>query len=241
MLIFSATEIPPSQQDSESTRSPTWSLRDAEVGAVKFGYPPKPLPATSGLLSSIPITRGEQVIVTSAPSAAAPSSRPEPTPPPSIKPLNQTLSAPTPPSAANEVEVGEESVALPGDAGYLQLRVVPDDNSCLFSALGVIFEGGIESAQKLRRGGPEISRETHVDTSQSWPTRSERTLPPFPTPFWGESGLVVAVRLWLTDVDSHRTSTFERCLRRMPGAEQSSCQSSPGSESSLVPTLMTPR
>lgn len=127
---------------------------DADAGAVKFGYPPKPLPATSGLLSSIPITRGEQVIVTSAPSAAAPPPRPEPTPPPSIKSLNQTLSAPTPPSAANEV--GEESVALPGDAGYLQLRVVPDDNSCLFSALGVVFEGGIESAQKLRRGGPKI-------------------------------------------------------------------------------------
>lgn len=43
-------------------------------------------------------------------------------------------------------------MALPGrDAGHLTLRVVPDDNSCLFSALGVVFEGGIESAQKLRK------------------------------------------------------------------------------------------
>lgn len=47
-----------------------------------------------------------------------------------------------------------ESVALPGrDAGFLQLRVVPDDNSCLFSSFGVVFEGGVEAAQKLRRGG----------------------------------------------------------------------------------------
>lgn len=46
-----------------------------------------------------------------------------------------------------------DSVAVPGrDAGYLQLRVVPDDNSCLFSAIGIIFEGGMGAAQSLRKG-----------------------------------------------------------------------------------------
>ncbi len=37
-----------------------------------------------------------------------------------------------------------ESIQLPGrDNGWLQLRVVPDDNSCLFSAVGVVSEGGM--------------------------------------------------------------------------------------------------
>ena len=41
---------------------------------------------------------------------------------------------------------------MPGDGGILLLRKVPDDNSCLFSAIGVVFEGGIDAAQKLRKG-----------------------------------------------------------------------------------------
>jgi len=41
-------------------------------------------------------------------------------------------------------------VKLPGDNGFLELRVVPDDNSCLFSAIGVVFLEGIDSAQELR-------------------------------------------------------------------------------------------
>ena len=45
-----------------------------------------------------------------------------------------------------------ESVEVPRDGGWLQLRMVPDDNSCLFSAVGVIFEGSIHAAPKLRQG-----------------------------------------------------------------------------------------
>lgn len=43
------------------------------------------------------------------------------------------------------------TVTMPGDLGTLELRKVPDDNSCLFSAIGVVFEGGIEAAGKLRK------------------------------------------------------------------------------------------
>lgn len=39
---------------------------------------------------------------------------------------------------------------MPGDAGTLELRIVPDDNSCLFSAVAVVFEGGLEAAGSLR-------------------------------------------------------------------------------------------
>jgi ubiquitin thioesterase OTU1 len=43
------------------------------------------------------------------------------------------------------------AVLLPGDAGTLELRKVPDDNACLFSAVGLVFEGGIEGANCLRK------------------------------------------------------------------------------------------
>ncbi|OCF35110.1 ubiquitin thioesterase OTU1 [Kwoniella heveanensis BCC8398] len=145
---------------------------------VKYSYPPKPLPETTGTLSTIPITKGEQIIVTSnpslhnisavtstslAPPASTSRSEQPPTPAPSVKAFNDAISAPTPivqpqrrpdsPLAQNDIPVeSSESVALPGrDAGYLQLRVVPDDNSCLFSAVGVVFEGEIEAAQRLRK------------------------------------------------------------------------------------------
>ncbi|KAK6907976.1 ubiquitin thioesterase OTU1 [Kwoniella mangroviensis CBS 8886] len=163
ILIFSSTEIPPSEQE------------------LKYSYPPKALPDSNNQqkLSTIPITKGEQIIVTSLPpatssaqsSTSASTSSTKvgpgttakiPTPAPSIKPTNESISAPSPihspprpesPLGQNDIPLEtNDSVALPGrDAGYLQLRVVPDDNSCLFSAIGVVFEGGIEAAQKLRK------------------------------------------------------------------------------------------
>lgn len=159
-LLFSITEIPPAEQE------------------LKYGYPPKPLPLSDQPLASIPIARGEQIIVTinsnpgamnstqvSSSSAQTPLST---TPAPSIKALNQAISAPSPlapqtasssrqraesPLAESDIPVETtDSVAVPGrDAGYLQLRVVPDDNSCLFSAIGIIFEGGMGAAQSLRK------------------------------------------------------------------------------------------
>nr|KIR84278.1 ubiquitin thioesterase OTU1 [Cryptococcus tetragattii IND107] len=128
----------------------------------KYGYPPKPLPSSAGPLSSIPIGRGEQLIVNSVPSGSSSKKAPVIAQSPStIVPApvasNRTnappiLAAPLVSNASQDQGAeGGESVALPGrDAGYLQLRVVPDDNSCLFSAIGIVFEGGIEAAQKLR-------------------------------------------------------------------------------------------
>lgn len=40
---------------------------------------------------------------------------------------------------------------MPGDLGTLELRKVPDDNSCLFSSVGLVFGGGIEGGSKLRK------------------------------------------------------------------------------------------
>lgn len=150
VLIFSATEIPPSEQESKLSY---WALRlelNCHPHSVKYGYPPRSLPSTVETLSTIPITRGEQIIVTSVPSSSRPAN---PTPPPSVKAVNETFSAPSPLAAADIPAESSESVALPGrDAGFLQLRVVPDDNSCLFSAIAVVFEGGVEGGKGLRKG-----------------------------------------------------------------------------------------
>lgn len=159
VLIFSSTEIPPNEQE------------------LKYGYPPKPiLSAEDATLSSIPISKGEQIIVTSLPAGS--SSRAQnsaetsrvpvelppsqlPTPAPSVKQYSAELSAPQPTSSLTAGDSGKkgkvdgESIQLPGrDNGWLKLRVVPDDNSCLFSSIGVVFEGGMgKDVVKRLRGG----------------------------------------------------------------------------------------
>ncbi|CAK9784413.1 unnamed protein product [Cutaneotrichosporon oleaginosum] len=163
VLIFSSTEIPPSEQE------------------IKFGYPPKPLPDTAGRLASIPITRGEQLIVTAVRARSPKRARR-----PSVKELDAELSAPRPPAPAVDTARDmpletSESVTLPGDAGYLQLRIVPDDNSCLFSAVAVVFEGGIEAAQKLRRVVADAIRDdptTYSDVIQPRETYISKILEP---------------------------------------------------------------
>jgi ubiquitin thioesterase OTU1 len=150
---------------------------------VKYSYPPKPLLGSpTDKLSSIPIMKGEQFIVSISSSPSATGSKistPVPTPvaAPSIKHLNERLSAPSrltpapasqastpvaapPPSIGSGASIRPENgggkdesarIELPGDAGSLELRKVPDDNSCLFSAIAVVFEGGIEGAGGLRK------------------------------------------------------------------------------------------
>ncbi|EJT48662.1 hypothetical protein A1Q1_02299 [Trichosporon asahii var. asahii CBS 2479] len=162
VLIFSASEIPPSQQE------------------IKYGYPPKPLPETSGRLSSIPLTRGEQLIVTSNPNKLrSPSASPVRRRRPSVKELDAELSAPrSPPPRArdsplleNEIPLEtKDSVQVKGhDAGYIQLRIVPDDNSCLFSSVAVVFEGGLDKAQELRKGKLEADPEKYSDVMLGMP------------------------------------------------------------------------
>ncbi|WVF69019.1 hypothetical protein IAT40_003793 [Kwoniella sp. CBS 6097] len=230
VLIFSNTEIPPSEQE------------------IKYSYPPKPLPETTGTLSTIPITKGEQIIVTSNPglslsqstnaasaSTSSSTSTSTPTPAPSVKAFNDTISAPTPfvqsqpqsqsqaqrrpdsTLAQNDIPVeSSNSVALPGrDAGYLQLRVVPDDNSCLFSAVGVVFEGGIEAAQKLRKVVADAIRDdpfTYSDVMLGQPVDQyvEKILKP---ETWGGAiELSIFSKHYKTEISSFDVSTG-RCDR----------------------------
>ncbi|KAF8511946.1 OTU-domain-containing protein [Hysterangium stoloniferum] len=130
--IFSATEIPPSLQ------------------SLKAGYPPQPLTAIPQLpLSSLGLKRGEQLLVTQA-SGGGISHAPQSTvtsPSPGLNPPN--ISSQQPITQHRKQGLGDEYVQT--DGGVLVHRVVPDDNSCLFSSIGVVFEQDMGASARLRQ------------------------------------------------------------------------------------------
>ncbi|KAJ6597085.1 hypothetical protein DFH09DRAFT_111441 [Mycena vulgaris] len=155
--IYAATEILPSRQN------------------LKSGYPPRTLTVVPELpLSSLGLSAGEQIIVSeiaepsggvsrshnppasssspfltpmassgarASPASSAPSSRP---------PAASRAPGPTPaPSTPLASASGPDAVET--DGSFLVHRVVPDDNSCLFSSVALVFEQDIKKAQKLRQ------------------------------------------------------------------------------------------
>ncbi|KAF8587425.1 OTU-domain-containing protein [Ramaria rubella] len=131
--VLAATEIPPSLQD------------------LKSGYPPKPLTLIPLLpVSSLGLKKGEQLIVTQASGTGiihapatvhATSSLPATgVPKPAVGP---------PVFMPGKQAMGDEYVQIDGAA--LIHRVVPDDNSCLFASIGVVFEQDMGAAPRLRQ------------------------------------------------------------------------------------------
>ena len=103
--------------------------------------------------------------VASKPAATA--AKPQPGAIPSVnKPVTRTSSAPAQPQPAARPAAPRASTPPPSrtqpssssgpetvrtDAGILVHRVVPDDNSCLFASIGIIFEQSQSAAPKLRQ------------------------------------------------------------------------------------------
>ncbi|KAF9218339.1 OTU-domain-containing protein [Gyrodon lividus] len=122
--IFGVSEIPPSQQE------------------IRSGYPPQTLALIPELpLSSLGLKAGEQIIV----NQKVPSPTRGPLPPAASRVPPAPVRKPDAPS----VSTGPASV--PTSSGVLIHRVVPDDNSCLFSSVALIFEQDIAKAQKIRQ------------------------------------------------------------------------------------------
>ncbi|KAF9246144.1 hypothetical protein BU15DRAFT_84947 [Melanogaster broomeanus] len=123
--IFQVSEIPPSQQD------------------IRSGYPPQSLILIPELpLSSLGLKAGEQIIV----------NQKAPSPTRGYPPPTASRSPPAPvsePDAPPPASTGPANV--PTSSGILVHRVVPDDNSCLFSSVALIFEQDIGKAQKMRQ------------------------------------------------------------------------------------------
>jgi len=131
--IFSATEIPPSLQ------------------SLKAGYPPQPLTTISQLpLSSLGLKRGVQLLVTESSGGTisqAPHSKITPSPSTGLNPPKNSSQPPI--AQPGKQALGDEYVQT--DGGVLVHRVVPDDNSCLFSSIGVVFEQDIGASARLRQ------------------------------------------------------------------------------------------
>ncbi|KAJ3877293.1 hypothetical protein F5051DRAFT_408996 [Lentinula edodes] len=138
--IYAASQILPSRQ------------------SLKTGYPPRNLDLTSPELpvSSLGLKGGDQLIVGEEPASrinSTPSSfetkvdRATSVPTPSSKALPQASSAR--PISSSTTSNGPVHVST--DGGVLVHRVVPDDNSCLFSSVALIFEQDMNKAPKMRQ------------------------------------------------------------------------------------------
>ncbi|KAH0583725.1 hypothetical protein H2248_009331 [Termitomyces sp. 'cryptogamus'] len=121
--IYIATQILPSRQ------------------SLKAGYPPQSLTLIPELpIESLGLKAGEQIIVAELPDAPPPS---EPSTPESSPPMFLTR-RPQPSQSS-----GPDYVQT--DGGVLIHRIVPDDNSCLFSAVALLFEQSIDKAPEMRK------------------------------------------------------------------------------------------
>ncbi|KAI0647033.1 OTU-domain-containing protein [Trametes meyenii] len=140
--IFAVTEIAPSHQE------------------LKAGYPPHPLTLVPELpIDSLGLQQGEQLVVTQRSTGishgsgqpARSTTSPFPAPSPAAAMTGLTASqARSPVSRAESAKSGGPEYVLTSN-GYLIHRVVPDDNSCLFSSIALIFEQDISKAQSIRK------------------------------------------------------------------------------------------
>ena len=96
---------------------------------------PKPAPKTT-VPARTPKPAATQTTSTSKPSTTMSSSASN-APAPAVRSVSMSTEEP-------------EQVTTP--SGILVHRVVPDDNSCLFSSIGIVFEQDMGAASKLRQG-----------------------------------------------------------------------------------------
>ncbi|KWU46431.1 OTU-domain-containing protein [Rhodotorula sp. JG-1b] len=157
---------------------------DAERQQLRAGFPPKPIaegasPDTQ--LKDLGIASGETLVVSEG-SAAATSGVPPPPPPVRTEPTTSRKRAPSPSAPSRgDMTRGSKSGPLLGTGGgaadrpryvethggFLVLRVVPDDNSCLFRAVGLVLApGDLDASTTLRRvtaGAIQADPETYSE------------------------------------------------------------------------------
>ncbi|KAI6132151.1 hypothetical protein EDD16DRAFT_1689264 [Pisolithus croceorrhizus] len=141
--IFSASQIPPSQQE------------------IKSGYPPRSLTVIPELpLSNNSKSKSDRSYSASANRLAG-----------TTVPTSGSFSPPAPQSVTTSSSTGPAYVET-SESSVLVHRVVPDDNSCLFSSVALIFEQDITKAQKMRQivaNGIRSNAETYSDAILGMP------------------------------------------------------------------------
>ncbi|KAG8905203.1 ubiquitin-specific protease otu1 [Tulasnella sp. 403] len=133
-----------------ASRLPCFTEESPRNVSDKVGYPPRALEVVPELpVSSLGIQNGDQLLVSASvstqtpPTASAATSRSTPRTP------NVSAPAFEPRVPPRQEQPSADQVDLP--EGTLVHRVVPDDNSCLFSSIGLIFEQDMNSAPRLRQ------------------------------------------------------------------------------------------
>ncbi|KAJ8660661.1 hypothetical protein O0I10_003709 [Lichtheimia ornata] len=115
---------------------------------VAGGYPPKPYRNDNETLEAAGIKNGDALAITivDTPVDSAPAPAPAPASQPSIPPPQQ----PTQNAPMSSISTGNAD-AVETNGGLLALRTVPDDNSCLFRALGYVANRDTSITQELRK------------------------------------------------------------------------------------------
>ncbi|KAH7102387.1 OTU-domain-containing protein [Auriculariales sp. MPI-PUGE-AT-0066] len=278
-IIFSDTEIPPSQQE------------------VKLGYPPRPLTLISELpISSLGLQRGDQLVVTDKgdgghrvsaagsgigptlggvpisptrtsvkpPSASGTAPKPQPAAVPAPKKPSTTSSAPPkpqpaarpapPPQPAPTLSRTQSSSGavetVRTDSGILVHRVVPDDNSCLFASIGIIFEQDQSASLKLRKLAADTIRQDEIQYDEALlgqPRESYMTAIQNPLTWGGGIELSIFSTHYKTeitsiDVESGRTDRFgegsghaNRCFVLYSGVHYDAVSRAPMADAVGVP------
>ncbi|KAF4614470.1 hypothetical protein D9613_002684 [Agrocybe pediades] len=152
---------------------------------LKIGYPPRSLTLIPELpVSSLGIQKGDQLIVNEgpepAPSISAPpitTNLPPPTqaavpPPASAAPVQRPQASVVSPTSPSASPSGPDSVEV--DGSFLIHRIVPDDNSCLFTSVAIVFEQSMSKAPEMRkivaegiRKNPELYNEAILGMAPS--------------------------------------------------------------------------
>ncbi|KAK9789064.1 hypothetical protein SCARD494_09263 [Seiridium cardinale] len=122
---------------------------------IKYGWPPKPLDAETFGASVVSLNLHRESLTVVPAEIAAPSPAPSTSQPPAPAPA-QTPTMPVDTSLGQkDIKDGPVTVQMPTGT-YLVLRVMPDDNSCMFTAIAGALRGansGLDgsSPEKLRR------------------------------------------------------------------------------------------
>ncbi|CAE7229463.1 unnamed protein product [Rhizoctonia solani] len=188
---------------------------------LKSGYPPKALTLIPELpLSSLGLQKGDQLTVIAKPGSASNAVEPGPTAVPSFAP-RPVVSAPVPapsPGAAND---GFVETAV----GTLIHRVVPDDNSCLFSSVAITFGQGMTAARQMRSIVVDAIKndpETYSDVVLGQPRESYMAAISKDSTWGGAIELSVFSDYFRTEIDSYDVETG-RCDKFGEGKYDNKC------------------
>ncbi|KAG6876970.1 hypothetical protein C0993_011470 [Termitomyces sp. T159_Od127] len=197
--IYAVTQILPSRQ------------------SLKAGYPPQSLTLIPELpAESLGLKAGEQIIVAELPDVASAGSFSPITSrstdnsyqPFGSSPSGSSISESPPPlllTRRSPPSGSSDPNYVQMDGGFLMHRVVPDDNSCLFSAVALLLEQSIDKASEMRKivaEGIQKNPSTYDEAILGMPPEKYNATILKPTTWGGAIELTVLAKHYNTEIAS---------------------------------------